>query len=163
MRWSPDGKRIAFTHTADDGIQLWVADVSSGEARALTGSDLNLTMNAPPAWLGSETLIATLVPAGRGAEPAAPRVPSGPVIQENLGRTAPARTYQDLLANPYDEALFEHYATTQLAKVTLDGTVTPLGGPAIVWDFDSSPDGNYILVQTLDISFRHAASPGGSR
>jgi dipeptidyl aminopeptidase/acylaminoacyl peptidase len=155
VRWSPDGKRIAFTHTADDGIQLWVADVSSGEARALTGSDLNLTMNAPPAWLGSGTLIATLVPAGRGAEPAAPRVPSGPVIQENLGRTAPARTYQDLLANPYDEALFEHYATTQLAKVALDGEVTPLGAPAMVWDFDSSPDGNYILVEALERPFSY--------
>lgn len=155
VRWSPDGRRIAFTHTTDDGIQLWVAEVSSGVARALTGSDLNLTMDAPPAWLGNETLITTLVPAGREPEPAAPSVPTGPVIQENLGKTAPARTYQDLLMSPYDEALFEHYATAQLAKVTLDGEVTPLGAPAIVWDFDPSPDGKHILVQALHRPFSY--------
>jgi len=154
-RWSPDGRHIAFTHTADDGIQLWVLEVASGAARALTGADLNLTLDAPPAWLGNDALITTLVPAGRGAEPPVPRVPSGPVIQENLGKTAPARTYQDLLTSPHDEALFEHYATAQLAKVTLDGTVTPLGAPAMVWDFDPSPDGKYILVQALHRPFSY--------
>ncbi len=150
VRWAPDGKHVAFTHTTDVRIELWVAEVSSGQARRLTGPDLNLTMHAPPAWLSDgATLIATLVPSGRGAEPEAARAPTGPVIQQNVGKTAPARTYQDLLQNAHDEALFEHYGTAQLAKVGLDGSVSRLGAPGMIWDFDPSPNGAYLLVQTI--------------
>jgi dipeptidyl aminopeptidase/acylaminoacyl peptidase len=113
-------------------------------------------MYAPPAWLSdSRTLICTLVPDGRGAEPEALRVPKGPVIQENVGKTAPARTYQDLLQNPYDEALFEYYGTAQLAKVTVDGELSTIGAPGIIWDFDTSPDGRYLLLETLHRPFSY--------
>ena len=39
--------------------------------------------------------------------------PTGPNIQENLGRTAPGRTYQDLLTSAYDERLYDYYFTSQ--------------------------------------------------
>ncbi|MEE9185351.1 MAG: prolyl oligopeptidase family serine peptidase [Acidimicrobiia bacterium] len=150
VRWAPNGKRVAFTHTTDNGIELWVAEVATGKAMRLTGPVLNLTTAGAPAWLSdSETLICTLVPSGRGPEPEAPRVPTGPVIQENIGKTAPARTYQDLLKNAHDEALFEHYTTAQLARVTLEGQITPLGAPGTIWSFSTSPSGEYLLVQTL--------------
>jgi len=122
MRWSPDGEWISFTNTVENGIELWVAEVASGQAKRLVADRLNLTMYAPPTWLSdSRTLVCTLVPEGRGAEPEVLPIPSGPVIQENVGKVAPARTYQDLLQNPYDEALFEHYGSAQLARVTVDG------------------------------------------
>ncbi len=150
VQWAPNGQRIAFTHTTGDGIELWMADVASGKARRLTDPVLNLTAAGAPRWLSdSKTIICTLVPSGRGPEPEAPRVPAGPVIQENVGKTAPARTYQDLLKNAYDEALFEHYTTAQLAKVTVDGKISPLGAPGIVWGFSSSPNGEFLLVNTL--------------
>lgn len=156
VTWAPDGQRIAFTNTVETGIELWVADVGTGAARRLVGPRLNLTVARGLEWLaGSRTLVATLVPEDRGAEPAAPRVPTGPVIQENIGKTAPARTYQDLLANPYDEALFEHYARAQLATVALDGTVTPVAAPGVIWDFDPSPDGRFILVETIHRPFSY--------
>jgi dipeptidyl aminopeptidase/acylaminoacyl peptidase len=96
-----------------------------------------------------------LVPEARGEEPPPPRVPTGPVVQENVGRTAPARTYQDLLENRYDEALFEHYTTAQLALVALDGTSTPVGEPGLIWSFDPSPDGRFLLVETLHRPFSY--------
>ena len=42
------------------------------------------------------------------------------------------RTYQDLLTSAHDEALFEYYATSQLAFVdAASGQRTPVGTPAI--------------------------------
>ncbi|MFQ6045448.1 MAG: S9 family peptidase [Gemmatimonadales bacterium] len=156
VRWSPDGEYVSFTNTTPDGIALWIVGVGSGEARRLTAPNLNLSMCCAPAWLSdSRTLVVTLVPQGRGPEPPAPRVPSGPVIQENVDKTAPARTYQDLLRNAYDEVLFEHYSTGQLALITIDGDARPLGEPGLIWDFDPSPDGEYILLQTLHRPFSY--------
>ena len=45
---------------------------------------------------------------------------------------APVRTYQDLLTSAHDEALFDYYATSQLAFVdTTSGQRTPVGTPAL--------------------------------
>src|SRR5436305_3343995 len=37
--------------------------------------------------------------------------------QETSGKAGPSRTFQDMLQNPHDEALFEYYATSQLVLV----------------------------------------------
>lgn len=156
VEWSGDGSRLAFTHTADDHIELWVADRATAKARRLGNVSLNQVGRNSPQWLPDGSgLVAALVPADRGAEPQATPVPSGPVIQQNLGRTSPARTYQDLLEDGHDETLFEHYMGSQLAKVGLDGTVTKLGEPALVWDFEVSPDGRFLLVQALHRPFSY--------
>jgi dipeptidyl aminopeptidase/acylaminoacyl peptidase len=161
IAWSPDGQKVSFTNTTADGIELWLLDVKSGSARRLTGPDLSLTAGNSPTWLSdSETLIAALVPEGRGAEPAKPRVPTGPVIEENIGRKAPARTYQDLLKNAYDEALFDYYFTAQLVRVSLAGSVESLAEPGLLWDFSPSPDGRFLLVKWIHrpYSYRVPAS-----
>jgi dipeptidyl aminopeptidase/acylaminoacyl peptidase len=154
--FSPDGAWIAFTHTAADHLELWVAEAASGRARRLTAAAVSLVAGEFPKWLpDSSGLVAALVPEGPGAEPVAPEVPAGPVIQETAGRKAPARTYQDLLEDGHDEALFEHYFTARLARVTLDGALTPLGEPGILWHFDPSPDGRYLLVEWLHRPFSY--------
>ncbi|MCD4690623.1 prolyl oligopeptidase family serine peptidase [bacterium] len=150
ISWAPGSERISFTNTTPEGVELWIADVADGRARRLTDSIISLTAGSSPTWLADgEALVACVVPDGRGAEPQASRVPTGPIIQENLGQRAPARTYQDLLSSPDDEALFDHYLTTQLALVGLDGEVKPLGDPAIIWGYDPSPDGTALLVWAL--------------
>lgn len=148
--WSPDGASIAFTHEARDGIELWLLDARTARARRWAEARLNLAAGNAPRWLpDGRAVVAALVPGGRGPEPAAPELPAGPIVQESLGRTAPARTFQDLLQNAHDEALFEHSLAAQLARVDLDGRMSPLGEPALLWSFDPSPDGRYLLVETL--------------
>ena len=150
VRWSPDGSRIAFTVTVEDGIELWTAGVENGVASRLTPGIISLAADEAPRWFpDSRTLLCCLVSFDRGTEPAAPLVPAGPVIRENLGKVAPARTYRNLLSDPHDEALFDYYFTTRLASVTLDGTITSIGPARIVWFFDPSPNGEYILVESL--------------
>jgi len=147
-RWSPDGRRVLFTNTVRDGIELWVADLEEARARRLVGPRLNMAAGIAPRWApDGRSVLVPLVPADRGSAPEQPRVPTGPTVQENLGRTTPARTYQDLLQNAHDEALFDHYFTSQMARVDLDGGIELLGEPAVYREIDPSPDGRYVLVE----------------
>ena len=120
-----------------------VADVATARAHRLSNRTLS-TVTLTPAWVDATTLVAPLVPATRGAMPVEPTVPSGPVVQENLSGKNPARTYPDLLASAYDESLFDHFATADLALVSLDGAVTPLGLEGLFDEASPSPDPNAV-------------------
>ena len=100
-------------------------------------------------------LVCKLVPAGRGAAPTASEVPRGPLVQESSGKPAPNRTYEDLLRNPADEAVFEHHLSSQLAIVSPDGTVRPIGVPGLHVTARPSPDGVFVLVETLHRPFSY--------
>ena len=152
VTWSPDGRRVAFTHTRTTGLELWVADVATGTAKAITPATLNAAAGAPCEWLADAIrLLCSFVPEGRGAPPAAPAVPIGPVTQETSGRPAPVRTYQDLLETPHDEVLFDYYFTAQLTLVDAQtGARTPIGAPAIYVDATPSPDGRYLLIGQVE-------------
>ena len=146
--FSPDGKRFAFTHQRDTGIELWVGDTASGQAKSITTAQLNAALGTPCKFVGEgQSLLCMFVSPGRGAAPTAPTVPPGPNVQENRAKTAPVRTYQDLLTSAYDEALFDYYATSQLAFVdAVTGQRTPVGAPAVFEMVEVSPDTNYIAV-----------------
>jgi len=153
--FSPDGSRLAFTNVRERGIELWVADVQSGQARALTPPALNAALGTPCEWFdNSRELACTFVPAGRGAEPTAPAVPTTPNIQENSGKAAPVPTYEDLNENAHDDALFEHYATSQIEIVdAASGTRTPVAGTSMADECSPSPDGRFLLVSMLQRPF----------
>jgi dipeptidyl aminopeptidase/acylaminoacyl peptidase len=154
VSFSPDGKRVAFTHRRPDGIDLYVADALSGRSR-LVASNLSATGGDPCDWFEDGVrLLCELVPAGRGPEPAAPAVPTGPNIQENHGKAAPAPTFEDLLKTEHDEALFEHYFTSQLAVVDVaSGRTSDVGKPAIIDSARLSPSNEYVLVSRIKRPF----------
>jgi dipeptidyl aminopeptidase/acylaminoacyl peptidase len=149
MTRAPNGKNFAFTNATEDAVELWAGDAAAAKLWRVGAVALNATTAAKPFhWLGNDAFLVRLaaVPA---TAPAEPRIPSAPVIQENLGRKAPARTYQDLLKTPYDESLFEHHMQSRLAVVAMNGDVKQLGAAGLIADFAPSPDGNYVLVETV--------------
>jgi dipeptidyl aminopeptidase/acylaminoacyl peptidase len=149
--WSPDARHAAFTVDTGTSIDLWVVSRADGAARRLGNGSVNHALGGRAFhWLDGGTIVARLVPAERSETPSGSGVPAGPVIQESIGRTAPARTYQDLLQNPRDERMFDHYATSRLATIALDGTTTPIGDPAIVAGFEPSPDGRFLLLERIE-------------
>ncbi|HEX3159082.1 MAG TPA: prolyl oligopeptidase family serine peptidase [Gemmatimonadaceae bacterium] len=149
-QWAPDARRIAFTVAADTGTTLWVADVSTGQSRAVSATRLNAAAGAPCHWMDGTRLVCRTIPAGRGAAPAPDSVPTGPIVQESRGREAPNRTYQDLLRDEGDARLFDFYYTSQVAIVDVEsGTVTPVGAPGVHMSAAPSPDGQYLLVETV--------------
>lgn len=155
--WSPDGGRIAFMVTRPERLELWVASLSDGRAKRLTDRPLNAVLADPFTWApDGMSILAFTVPDGYGPEPEAPRLPDGPVIQENLGRRAPARTYQDLLTNAHDADLFEYYTTSRLLRIGLDGRTSALGVPAMYSSADPSPDGRFVMVEMIRRPFSYA-------
>lgn len=153
--WSPDGTRFVFTQTTDAGIALYLGD-TTGAVRQLHPATLNGAHGAPCQWLDHGTeLLCAAIPAGRGAAPQPPAAPTGPAIQESEGRSAPERTYQDLLTSPFDEALFAHYFTTQNVIVGIDGRITPLGAPGLTLSVNPSPDAQWFIVTTYREPFSY--------
>jgi dipeptidyl aminopeptidase/acylaminoacyl peptidase len=160
ISWSPDGRWIAFLNTGDDGIALWVAEATTGAARALTEPRLNAVLGQPCRWMpDSKGLLCRMVPADRGVPPVESRVPAGPIVQRNEGRAAPVPTFQDLLGSPHDEALFEHYATSQLVLVGVaSGDARSLGEPGIFLGADPAPGGHYLLIERVQRPFSYQVS-----
>jgi dipeptidyl aminopeptidase/acylaminoacyl peptidase len=156
LRWSPDGRWLAFVHTAERGLELWVADVATGRSRRLTDR-LNGALGSAYQWEpGSGTLLVKRLAEPGRAEPEKPSVPTGPVIHENLGKTAPGRTYQDLLKTPHEEVLFEHYFTSQIWRLAVDGgEAERLGEPGIISDFSAAPGGEFLIVERIKRPFSY--------
>jgi len=192
VTWSKSGASIAFTTRSPGGpgdpaprgpLHLWVADAATGLARRLLGGGdggvegLNAVFE-DYAWIDEGTIVAAVIPPGRGPPPTRPPAPGGPKIQCNVaGATSQGRTYQDLLSDPDDEAAFEYYGASLLARVCVaTGDVTflrpPEGGPhaAAATSASSaapsgprlycaaapSPDGAWLAVSWLDRPFSYA-------
>lgn len=161
VRWSPDGKRFAFTITTDTAVHLWAGDVESATVKQVTPRALNGASGAAFGWMSDNaSLHARLLVEGRKGAPDKPVVPAGPNIQENTGKKAPNRTYQDLLANPYDESMFDHYVTSQAAIVSLDGKIQPIGEAGIVTRVDPSPDAKFVYLETVHRPYSYIVPMG---
>jgi dipeptidyl aminopeptidase/acylaminoacyl peptidase len=156
--WSYDGKRLAFTRDLSDGVEVWVADAATGEAKAVPGLRVSDVLTSPLRWMrDSAHLLVHLVPPGRGRAPEPPTVPSGPIVEETSGKFSKMWTFQDLLKTPHDEDLFEHFATARLAVVNPEtGEVTTIGSPAVIADARFSPDERYVLVTRLKRPFSYS-------
>jgi dipeptidyl aminopeptidase/acylaminoacyl peptidase len=155
--WSHDGKKIAFARDVDDGVELWVADAASGQAKPIAGARLNDVLGNPIGWMSDNRhILAVLVPENRGPAPAAPRVPVGPNVQESSGRLSQMATFQDLLTNPHDEDLFAHFATSQLARIDSEtGQIERIGPSDLIAGAELSPDEKYLLVETIRRPFSY--------
>lgn len=157
VQWSPDDTKIAFANSTDTRIDLYIVDVATASAQKVGSFAINATLGVPYRWLSdSKGLIVKTVPAGRGPAPEVSRVPVGPTTQENVaGSRGQAPTYQDLLKNPSDERQFAYYTTAQVARVGLDGSVTNIGQPGIFLTAEPSPDGQYVLLETVHTPFSY--------
>ena len=155
VEFSPDGSRLIFTLTRYNGIEVWLMEVVSGDARPLSDASINAAWGDPCDWLDENaTIVCTFKASARGAPPTAPDIPAGPNIQEHMGGAAPIRTYQDLLRNANDEALFEYYFTSQVATIDIaTGRRTAVGRPGLYLQISASPSGQYFLIVEVERPF----------
>ena len=158
--FSPDGKYVAVTITTKTGIQLYVTDVATGLVRPVLLGGVN-GLGGGCRWLDTSTgFLCSLIPAGRGPMPKEGALPAGPAVQETSGTVAPAQTFEDLLKNPYDEALYEYFYTSQLTWVDLAGAKTPFGKPGIYSGAEISTDGKYVVVNRTKKPFSYVVPAG---
>ncbi|MDA0947843.1 MAG: prolyl oligopeptidase family serine peptidase [Planctomycetota bacterium] len=144
--FSPQGDRLAWCARAADHLELWLAPTAD-LARARRVTDRLSTVMGGVEFTADGGLVFRRVPEARGAAPRPPAVPRGPLVQETRGVQAPARTYQDLLKNPEDEALFEHHARTEV--VLWRAGVEQVLVTGLAGGIDLAPGGGAVLVELL--------------
>ncbi|WP_316797197.1 alpha/beta hydrolase family protein [Pedobacter agri] len=160
ISWNPSENKIAFTNTTQKGVDLYVIDIAAKKATKTNKAFLNVVLGSGLTWLNDNTIIYRTVTKPSSAAPTKPLMPKGPTIQQNLGKAAPSATYQDLIKSPFDEQLFEFFATSQLVKNTA-GVETPIGKPAIYQRVNISPDKNFMMVETIRKPFSYLVSAFG--
>jgi len=155
--WSPDQKKMAFTQTTGKGVEIWFIDIGSATATKLTEARANANMRNVINWFeDSQSLLVKMIAADRkDLIDTKKAVPTGPTISVADGKKAQNRTYQDLLQNPNDEYNFEQLALSELHKVNLDGSSEMWLGGAMYSGISFSPDGNYVMVNTLEKPFSY--------
>jgi len=155
--WSPDDTKLAFTNTTSNAVELWVLDVATAQASRVSNKALNANLGRPFSWyIDGRSLLAKTIPANRLALTDSKKViPSGPTISNSDGSKAQNRTYQDLLKNKADEVNFETLVSSELYQIRLDGTATLFRGKDMYMGETFSPDGNYLLVNTIQKPFSY--------
>ena len=157
ISWSPDERMIAFTITADDGVELWLLDVSNAQARKITDARLNANLGNPAIWYAdSKKLLVRMLPRERAEIVDHKKVlPVGPTVTVSDGTQSQNRTYQDLLKNKSDEDNFVSLTTSELMTVDLNGDKT-LFKPADMYFGESfSPDGTLLLISKFRKPFSY--------
>jgi len=160
--WSNDGTKIAFTRDAVGGMELWIADAKTGKTTQIQAVQPVDIFGDAISWINdNKSLLVKAIPPKRGAAPAISPIPTGPVVEESIGKLAQVRTYQDLLKSPDDERLFEYYCTLQLMTVDIaTGKVAPVGEAGLITSAEFSPDEKYLLVSKLKKPFSYRVTWG---
>lgn len=160
VTWNPSETRIAFTNTTGKQVDLYVIDIATKKASKLNKQPLNTVLGNAYTWVDDVTILYKAATQAAANAPKKPITPKGPTIQQNLGKTAPSPTYQDLIKSPYDEQLFEFFATTQLVQ-NKNGVESKIGKPALISSFSLSPDKKYMMVRTIRKPFSYLVTANG--
>jgi dipeptidyl aminopeptidase/acylaminoacyl peptidase len=156
--WSPDGKQVAYLANFETASHIFVADATTGKSVQVSKTPVLATLVTSLDWTADgKSVMAVLLPEGRQGEPKRPEIATGPQVRLwTDGVKARERNYWSLLQDPHEEALFEYYATGQLASIDVKTkTVKKIGSPAMIQSFDGSPDGQYFRVTTVQKPFSY--------
>ena len=157
LNWSPDESKMAFTNTTSTGVELWVLDLASASAKKITDANLNANIGNPYNWFrdGQSILVKSLLKNKPELIDTKKDLPTGPTVSTSEGKASQNRTFQDLLKNKADEINFENLIKSEYYKVSLDGTSTLFKNADLYMSESFSPDGNYLLVNTIEKPFSY--------
>ena len=160
INWSPNEKKISFIQTNQKSVDLYVIDIATKKAMKINKAPLNVVLSSGVEWLDDQSILYRVATKPASMVPQKPLMPKGPAIQQNLGKAAPSATFEDLIKSPYDEQVFEFYATSQLVE-NKGGIETPIGKPAIYDRISLSPDRKYMMIRTIRKPFSYLVTAQG--
>ena len=157
LTWSPDQQKIAFTNTTTEGVSIWVLNLKDATVKKLTNARVNANLRDVINWFEDSNYILVKMISKDREELIDTKnaVPMGPTISVSDGKKAQNRTYQDLLKNKNDEHNFEQLALSELYKVSMEGKKEMWLGSAMYGSIGFSPDGNYVMVETVEKPFSY--------
>ena len=156
VHWNVDGERFALTVETGARFELWVGDVS-GVVSRVDELELHPLLGSSVRWMpDGEHLLVRALP-DRGAMPAPPAIPAGPMTTQSSGGAARS-TYEarNLLKTDYDEVLFDHFVPSRILLIKpAKGRIKELGPTAPYASVSPSPDGKYLLVERMEKPWSH--------
>ncbi len=162
IKWNAAGTLVAFINESDSGVELWVLDAGTFQAKKIEEIRINPLLDNYLKWMpDQQSLLVKTIPQARGLPPKTEAVPPGPKIMESSGSAIASSTYEarDVLKTPGDADLFDYYATSQMALISLpSGKVQFIGKPSIYDAVEPSPDGKYLLVNWIHRPYSYQRS-----
>jgi dipeptidyl aminopeptidase/acylaminoacyl peptidase len=155
LQFSPDGTRFAATNATPHGTELWLGTTADAHVARVANLAVNDVFRGAVRWMpdGSHVVVRAV---DRTGPPPAAGVASGPAVQETAGAAGQIVTYEDMLANAYDEALFAYYGASRLAVADArSGSVARTPARGIYTLVSSSPDGRYLLAERVHAPFSY--------
>lgn len=153
---SSDGDTVAIEIDGGDGIYLGIIRYSCRCMTTVPKLRLNAILGSPIAWMPDGRRMVVLATDSRGSRPLPLRTAARPLIEDANGTPEATPTFQDLLRTPEDDALFALYSKSHLTMVdTRSERTYPFGRPDMIRKATPSPDGQYILTNTLSKPFSH--------
>jgi dipeptidyl aminopeptidase/acylaminoacyl peptidase len=156
--WAPDGKQLAFIANFDAASHVYVADVATGKSVQVTKTPLLATHVTTIDWTADgKSVVAVLLPDGRGVEPKKPDIAVGPQVRLWLDAgKSPQRQFASLMEEPWEFEQLKYYSTGQLAVIDVKTKVArKVGTPQMIQSVDASPDGQVFRVTTLQEPFSY--------
>ncbi len=157
--WSPLGTQVAFIANFDNASVVYVGDVATGKSSALSKTPLNATMVTDIDYTGDgKSIVATLVPEGRGPAPTHGEgdIEDGPQVRLTESKAIPQPVHFSLLQDPHDKAMVKYYTTSQLALIDVKArAVKKIGAPRMIRAVDASPDGAHFRVTVMTEPFSY--------
>lgn len=156
LSWSPDETKMAFTHTGEEGLELYILDIATATANKIPTEPLNANLGNPITWYrdSQNLLINTVIP-GRKLIDSKKDLPTGPIVSVSDGSVSQNRTYQDLLKNKTDEYNFEQIVSSEIYKVNLNGDLSKFKNANLYRGISFSPDGKMVLISTIQKPFSY--------
>jgi dipeptidyl aminopeptidase/acylaminoacyl peptidase len=156
LTWSPDESKIAFTHTGEKGLELFILDIATNSAKKISTNPLNANLGNPITWFAdNQNILVNAIVPGRKLIDSKKDLPSGPIVSVSDGSVSQNRTYQDLLKNKTDEYNFEQIVSSEIFKVNINGSVSKFKEANLYRGITFSPDGKNILISTIQKPFSY--------
>lgn len=95
LSFSPDEKKLAFTNTTSNAVELWILDLATNTAKKVSNQPLNANLGSPFVWMSdSKNLLVKVIPANRKELiDEKKNLPTGPIVSNSDGKVSQNRTY----------------------------------------------------------------------
>ena len=152
--WYPKGDKVLIFYSESDGVYLYSANLEDGKALRVSNRRINTTARKFVIWINDTDFLTACVV--EGCEAPTLGTPTGPIIQESLGKKTRSRTVQGLLRDEFDVANFKYYFTSQLVRISPSGE-KEIGEPAIYRTISISPDREHLMVYRVVEPYSHTS------